>query len=110
MSVDMTDPFVSSSIVVVGSLVVSVVGGTINGCLSKGPKATFCMRVGDYVLAALFWFSPSPENRISHAFLDSSANGRFTFWSRVFDSIGGCWVVTFILGVIVYGVCIFFFA
>lgn len=41
-----TDPFVVFSVLIYGSLAVSVIVGTIDACLSKGPKATLPMRAG----------------------------------------------------------------
>ena len=68
----------------------SVVVGTIDACLSSGPKATLSMRVGARAMSVVFWFGRAGSVRI---FEEAVAKGKFTFWSKVFDSIGGCRVL-----------------
>ncbi len=49
----MTDPWISFVVVILGSLALSVVLGTIDACRSKGPKPTLAIRVGARWMAAL---------------------------------------------------------
>ncbi|HET7300365.1 MAG TPA: hypothetical protein VFJ01_06890 [Oleiagrimonas sp.] len=88
------DPFFFFVIVILGSLALSVVLGTIDACRSKGPEPTLSIRVGARWTAALFRLNPLYSKDIDRAFEEAATIGKYSFWSKVFDSIGGCWVVT----------------
>lgn len=87
----MTDPFIIFVVVVLGSLVLSVVLGTVDACLSKGSKPTLSIRVGARCMALLLRFPPGPA--MASEFDAAATASRYTFWSKVLCSIGGCWVV-----------------
>lgn len=96
------DPFIIVSLIAFGTLAVSILIGTINACLSKGSKATVSMRAGAFVLAAFLWVGVAL--RFQRWIINSVRDGEYTFWSKVFDSIGGLWVVSFSLACIAFGV------
>jgi hypothetical protein len=73
------------------------------------PEQRFlCMGAGARVRVTLLRPVHPPMDDLPQAAEESAAHGKFTFWFKVFDSIGGCWVVIFRLSVIMTMVWVFF--
>lgn len=96
----MTEPLIIFAVVVLGTLALSVVLGTIDACVSKGPKPTLSIRVGAMCMAAFLPFPPGPA--LTSEFDAAATTSRYTLWSKVFCSIGGCWEVIGPVVTIVY--------
>ena len=108
MPIDASDPFISFVLVFFGSLALSVIMGTINACFSKEANATITMRIGVIVLGAFLWGRILEDSR--RKMVSSVRDGTYTFWSKLYGSIGGCWIVVLVIIFLVAGIRAIVFA
>lgn len=99
---EISDPFIGTVIVFIGSLVLGILVGGIDGYVYKGTGSTVSMKIGVYAVAGIFLGTMLSDSR--RKMIASVRTGTFTKPQRIVMSMAYCWLLFGILGFITFAI------